>query len=71
MSTPTPGSAAPLRLFYVPTVAGDYIFAATDEAAAKAQSKFSVVYVREATDSDIAFVRSQRGQIPTITTIRQ
>lgn len=68
MSTPTPGSAAPLRLFYVVTVAGDFVFAATDEAAARAQSRFSVAHVREATDSDIAFVRSQRGQIPTITT---
>jgi len=68
MSTSVPGSAVPLRLFYVVTVAGDYIFAATDEAAAKAQSRFSVAHVREATDSDIAFVRSQRGQIPTTTT---
>jgi hypothetical protein len=68
VSSSTPGSAAPLRLFYVVTVAGDFVFAAIDEAAAKAQSKYSVAFVREATDSDIAFVRSQRGTIPTITT---
>ena len=67
MNSTAPGSAAPLRLFYVVTVAGDYVFAAADEAAAKAQSKFTVAFVREATDSDIAFVRSQRGKIPTIT----
>jgi len=68
MTAPATGSAAPLRLFYVVTVAGDYVFAATDEAAAKGQSRFSVAHVREATDSDIAFVRSQGGKIPTTTT---
>lgn len=50
-------SSSPLRLFYVVTVAGDFIFAAENEQGAKAQSRYAVAAVREATRSDIDYVR--------------
>jgi hypothetical protein len=56
-----------LRLFYVVTVAGDFIFAAENDQGAKAQSRYAVAAVREATRSDIDYVRRvMRGTIPTI-----
>lgn len=67
MSAPGSAPASGLRLFYVVTVVGDYIFAATDEQGAKLQSIHAVAYVREATDKDIAYVRhALRGNIPSL-----
>lgn len=68
MSAPGSAPTSGLRLFYVVTVAGDYIFAATDEQGAKLQSIHAVAYVREANDKDIDYVRrALRGTIPSLT----